>query len=196
MMGWIEEIVAQGVRRPPDNQRDTVLPKVLLEQFGGREPVEFLQHLRDAPGTWVCGEVVPDPQGPVRFHPCHQFIELQGEQATVGAEFDHVPLDLVGDPTHHLQPLHHGHGVPDRDQIFDLQRGQPLGIRLREAERRLARPGRDLGSPDAQPAQLDVRLGGAELEVDRERRVRAQGDVEPATGATSQPATRATSQPA
>ena len=56
-----------------------------------------------------------------------QLLELQGQQPAVGAELEHVVLDLAGDPGDHLQPLGDHGDVADGDQVLDLQRGQRAG---------------------------------------------------------------------
>ena len=57
----------------------------------------------------------------------HELLELQRQQAAVGAELDDVALDLGGDAPHHLQALADRHGVADRDEVLDLERGQRAG---------------------------------------------------------------------
>ncbi len=72
-------------------------------------------------------QVVPDHQRPVGVDAGHQLVELQRQQPAVGAEFDDVPGDLVGDAADHLQALDHRDGVADGHQILDLQGGEGAG---------------------------------------------------------------------
>ena len=53
-----------------------------------------------------------------------ELVELERHEATVGAELDDVAGDLLGDPAHHLQALHHRRHVAHRDEVLDLQRGE------------------------------------------------------------------------
>ncbi len=79
-----------------------------------------------------------------------ELLELQGQQPAVGAELEHVVLDLAGDPGDHLEPLGDDRDVAHGDEVLDLEGGQ--GARhLVEAElvalqrgQRLVGPRQDL----------------------------------------------------
>ena len=73
------------------------------------------------------GQVVADHQLALGVDAGDQLLELQGEQPAVGAELEHVVLDLAGDPGDHLEPLGDHGDVADGDQVLDLQRGQGAG---------------------------------------------------------------------
>ncbi len=61
-----------------------------------------------------------------------QFLQLQLELTAVGAQLDHVGVDLQADPAHHLQALRHRHHVAQRHEVLDLGGGQ-LPVDLVEA---------------------------------------------------------------
>lgn len=88
--------------------------------------VQFGQRLLDRAGALRggFGDVVPDHEFAFRLHARDQLVQLEGEEAAVRAEFEHVLGDLRGDPADHLQALGHGRDVPDRHQVLDLQRGE------------------------------------------------------------------------
>jgi hypothetical protein len=62
-----------------------------------------------------------------------QLLQLQAEQPAVGAQLEHVVLDLRMDAGDHLQPLHDRGDVAHGDQVLDLERRQGAGD-LVEAE--------------------------------------------------------------
>ena len=68
------------------------------------------------------GQVVADDELALGVDAGDQLLELQGQQAPVGAELEHVVLDLAGDPGHHLESLGHDGDVADGDEVLDLQR--------------------------------------------------------------------------
>ena len=84
--------------------------------------------------------VVLRHQPPVFLDATDELLELEHHQPAVGAELDHVALDLVGDPPHHLGTLEHGRDIPHGDEVFHLQRGERSAHRV---EPRLV-PGEDL----------------------------------------------------
>ena len=98
-----------------------------VDELGRGEQVEFEDRLLERAGLAAGREVVADDQGAVGVDADHQLFELEREQPAVGAELDHVAVDLVGDAAHHLQPLHDRDRVAHGDQVFDLQRGQRAG---------------------------------------------------------------------
>ena len=124
------------------------------------------------------GQVVADDQRAVGVDAGHQLVELQGEQPAVGAQLDHVAGDLVGDPAHHLQPLHHRDRVADGDQVLDLQRGQRAGdlvqpqlVALQRGQR-LVGPGQDRRRVvEDVPLAVDVEADDAHRLADRDDRV-------------------------
>ena len=69
-------------------------------------------------------EVVLGDEPTILLDATDQLVELQHDQPAVGAELDDVPLDLLGDPPHHLGPLQHRRDVADRHEILDLQCGE------------------------------------------------------------------------
>ena len=82
----------------------------------------------------------------------HELLELQRQQAAVGAELDDVALDLGGDAAHHLQPLADRHRVADGDEVLDLEGGQRAGDLVEaqlvalERRERLVGAGQDRGA--------------------------------------------------
>src|SRR5665648_839557 len=50
-----------------------------------------------------------------------QLLELEGEQAAVGAQLDDIAVDLFLDSPDHLKAPQHRSDVADGDQVFDLQ---------------------------------------------------------------------------
>lgn len=88
--------------------------------------VQFDQCLGDGARTLRggLGYVVPDDELALRLHPGDQLVELEGEEAAVGAQLHHVLGDLGGDPPHHLEPLRHRGDIADRHQVLDLQSGE------------------------------------------------------------------------
>ena len=79
-----------------------------------------------------------------------ELLELERQQPAVGAELEHVVLDLAGDPGHHLQPLGDHGDVADRDEVLDLERRQGAGHLVEpelvalEGGQRLVGAGQDL----------------------------------------------------
>ena len=69
-------------------------------------------------------EVVLDEQATIVFDAGHQFEQLQLHEAALDAELDDVELDLGRDAPHHLGALQHRDHVAQRDEVFDLERGQ------------------------------------------------------------------------
>ena len=72
-------------------------------------------------------EVVLGHQAAVVLDAAHELLELEEDQAALGAELDDVALDLVGDAAHHLRPLEDGDGVPDGHEVLDLEGRQRAG---------------------------------------------------------------------
>ena len=92
--------------------------------------VEIVQRHRDLVDplrVLLARQVVADQQLGQTLCAAEHLVELQAEQPAVGAEFDHVAGQLVGDPADHQQPLQHRHRVPQRREVLDLQRGQRPG---------------------------------------------------------------------
>jgi len=121
-----------------------------VEQFGGRQGAQVGEHLVDRPGRPATRrQVVADQQAAVLLDAGEHLVELQRQQAAVGAELDDESLDLVGDPPDHLQPLADAHRVADRDEVLDLQRRQRAGDLVEaqlvalEGGQRLVGPGED-----------------------------------------------------
>ncbi len=116
------QLVAAGVAEDAGDDRE-------VEELVARQLVQLVQGF-EQPALAAAGrggEVVADDQLALGVDAGHELVELQGEQPAVGAELDHVALDLVGDAADHLQALRHGGHVPDRDQVFDLQGRQGAG---------------------------------------------------------------------
>ena len=74
-----------------------------------------------------------------------ELVELQRQQAAVGAELHHVVGDLLGDPPDHLQALDDDGDVADGDEILDLEGRERA---------------RDLVEPGLVPLQRGERLVG------------------------------------
>ena len=75
-------------------------------------------------------EVVLGHQAAVVLDAAHQLLELEQHEPAVGAELDDVPLDLLGDPPHHLGALQHGGDVADGHEVLDLERRQRAAHRV------------------------------------------------------------------
>ena len=126
------------------------------------------------------GDVVADHQLALAVDAGDQLLELQREQPAVGAELEHVVLDLARDPGHHLQPLGDHGDVAHGDQVLDLQRGQgagdlvePLLVALQRGQR-LVGAGQDLGGVLEHVAGL-ADVGGNDLHRLRHRDHREAG---------------------
>ena len=109
------------------------------------------------------GQVVADDELAVVAQAAGELLELEGEQAAVGAELDDVAGDLVADPAHHLEALQHAGDVAHGDEVLDLERRQGAGdlveARLVALERlqRLVGAGQDrAGVLEDVPAAVDV----------------------------------------
>ena len=95
-------------------------------------------------------QVVADDQLTLGVDAGDELLELQREQATVGAQLEHVVLDLGGDPGDHLQALGHHRDVAHRDEVLDLQGREGAGDLVEaqlvalEGRQRLVGPGQDL----------------------------------------------------
>src|SRR6185437_6697311 len=98
-----------------------------VEQVGCRQVGQIGEHLPYRATTPGGRDVVADDQFAVGVDPGHQLVQLQGEQAAVGAELDDLAGDLVGDPPDHLQALRHDGCVAHGDEVLDLQRRQGIG---------------------------------------------------------------------
>ncbi len=99
-----------------------------VEQLAVGQGIQLVQRCADLSGGRRIRQrvVIPHDQLARGLGVAHEFVELQLELASVGAEFDDVGVDLKADPAHHLQTLHHGHDVAQRHEIFDLGGGQLL----------------------------------------------------------------------
>ena len=53
-----------------------------------------------------------------------QLVQLQPDEAALGAELDDVALDLFGDPPDHLAALQHRDHVAQGDEVLDLEGGE------------------------------------------------------------------------
>ena len=70
------------------------------------------------------GQVVADDELALGVDAGDELLELEREQPAVGAELEHVVLDLARDPDDHLEPLRHHGDVAHGDQVLDLEGGQ------------------------------------------------------------------------
>ena len=91
-----------------------------VEQRLGVEVGELDHHVDETPVRPV-DEVVLGDEPAVVLDAAHGLLELEQDEPAVGAELDHVALDLLGDAAHHLGPLEDGGDVAHRDEILDLE---------------------------------------------------------------------------
>ena len=59
--------------------------------------------------------------------PAGELLQLEAEEAAVGAELHDVVGDLVLDPAHHLEALEDVRDVADGDEVLDLERREGAG---------------------------------------------------------------------
>ena len=102
-----------------------------VEEGGGADPLEAgLDGARVEP----LGQVVAQEEVALGHLPARELLELEGEEAAVGAELDDVVVDVGGDAADHLEELEDGGDVADGDEVLDLEGVERLG-RLGEAVR-------------------------------------------------------------
>jgi hypothetical protein len=127
-----EEPVAAGADRalqrvPDDGEAQAARHRGEVDEVGGGQLRQALQDVLDRSRVAAGADVVADDQLPVVADPAGQLLQLEGDEAAVGAQLDGVLLDLGADPAHHLQALEHRGDVPDGHQVLDLQGGEGAG---------------------------------------------------------------------
>ena len=125
------------------------------------------------------GDVVADHQLALEVDAGDQLLQLEGEQPAVGAELEHVVLDLAGDPGDHLEPLGHDRDVADGDEVLDLERGQGAGDLVEPELVPLERRERLVGPREDLAAILQHVPGLADVRRDDLHRLRHRDHREP-----------------
>ena len=118
-----------------------------VEQLGGVDRGEVGDRLLERVAAGL-REVVADDEAEVVGQPAGELLQLEAEEAAVGAELHDVVGDLVLDPAHHLEALEDVGDVADGDEVLDLERrgaGDLVEARLVALERlqRLVGTGQD-----------------------------------------------------
>ena len=68
--------------------------------------------------------IVPQDQGDGLTDAGTQLLGLQMDESAVRSQFDEMLIELLGDTSHHLAWLQHGHDVAHRDGVLHLEAGQ------------------------------------------------------------------------
>ena len=119
--GGVERVAATGEAQHLRDVRQ-------VEQLRRIEATQCSLDRRGVLAAVACGlDVVPDHELAVGVDAAGELVELQREEAAVGAELDDVPGDLLGDASHHVEALDDGRDVPDGHEVLDLERGQGAG---------------------------------------------------------------------
>jgi hypothetical protein len=127
-----EQTVPEGADRgvegvTDDGEPDRASASRRVEQFGGVDGLEVGYRVVEGQAGACLGEVVTDDEPEVVGQTPGQLLELEAEQAPVGAELDDVLGDLVLDAAHHLQALEHVGDVAHGDEVLDLEGRQRAG---------------------------------------------------------------------